>query len=176
MAASSKRHDYAHILLDFLKVKYNDSYIRNTYPFETDKNEYLNLISSIDKNVVFSDKTIVIVQFGDNVPNYSESLMNFEYSLDNILLYLKSKNSRFFCLSTWWINRPIDQLIKKRCEQHGGIYVFIGDIYVDPTNDDRSKVTYAHAGIEAHPKNWGMRKIALRISRAIYRSDIHSNL
>ena len=178
MAASSKQADYAHILIGSLGLSEKDSYIRNFYPFESDysisKSHVRSLLAAYEKR-----PRVVVLQLGDNVQIEKSdpvgaflNLYHFWKSYGQLVRTSKEYSSSVFCVSTWWRSRVKDRLIKSRCESGGGVYVYIGDIYSDPSNPDRKAVDYSNPDVDAHPKNYGMKQIATRLKDSIMSTNI----
>jgi len=57
-------------------------------------------------------------------------------------------------------------MIKAACTERGGRYVFIGDIRIDPANQDGQGVQFRNRGVNAHPHDWSMARISERIVAA----------
>lgn len=107
--------------------------------------------------------TMVVIQLGDNVqlsvvPDFAP-----QYGK---LLDAVNKARMLICTSTWWKDDTKDAVIKTACTEHGGRYVFIGDIRTDPANLDGLGVPFSNADVNAHPHDWGMARIAERIVSA----------
>jgi hypothetical protein len=178
MAASNKNNDYAHKLLAALKINEEDSYIRNFYPFESEPSVAKNHISSL-QNVIKKRPKIVIVQLGENVTlsvrhpfDSIVQISSFPKNYSDLIATLKNDSDKVYCVSTFWESRLKDYFIKKGCEESGGVYVYIGDIYKDTNNADTKRIDYAHKGVDAHPKDWGMNQISLRLQEAILKSTL----
>lgn len=173
MAASNKEHDYAHIILRFLNINEGDSYIRNFYPFETDSSVAHSHIQSLSE--AFAQKPdMLVLQLGDNVRVVKSDplssiaqLYNFWFGYGELVVAAKESVKNVYCVSTWWRSRVKDYVIKSQCEAGGGRYIYIGDIYTDPKNPDLGKVDYSVTAVDAHPKDYGMLQIALRIKAAM---------
>lgn len=73
-------------------------------------------------------------------------------------------------MSTWWPSIEKDNVIKKRCEQAGGVFVDISDIARSPKNIARNERPIAHEGVGAHPGDAGMKAIADKIFASVPRS------
>ncbi|OEZ99882.1 SGNH/GDSL hydrolase family protein [Duganella sp. HH101] len=165
MAASSAGNDYAHRLLRQLRIAPQQAYIRNFYPFETNTAIALGHIRSLHE-VLARRPAVMVIQLGDNIRT-QEELDDFADNLQ-LLVYAACRFSpNVFCLSTWWRTPPKDSVIEQVCQLHGAHYVYIGDLFDSVHNIDRAHPTYAHSGVEAHPKDWGMAQISERLFRAI---------
>lgn len=173
MASKYESTDYVHVTLGELGISADNAYARNFYPFESDDSVTQSHIESLASVLSKKPKT-VIVQLGDNVDLNKEqkfqsviNLYHFWSAYGDLLNTIKKSPAQIYCVSTWWKSNWKDRVIKRRCESAGGTYVYIGDIYTDPNNSDRKTVDYEHAGVDSHPKDYGMKAIADRIVAAI---------
>lgn len=173
MAAKYESTDYAHVTLRELGISSGNAYIRNFYPFESDDSVTKRHVDSLEP-VLAKHPKIVVVQLGDNVELNKKqkiqsviNLYNFWSAYGDLLGAIKKSDAQIYCVSTWWKSNWKDRVIKQRCEDAGGTYVYIGDIYTDPSNTDRSTVDYPSAGVDSHPKDYGMKVIADRLVAAI---------
>jgi hypothetical protein len=165
MAASRQEGDYAHLLLKHLRLGEGNAYIRNFYPFESDAGVAPGHMASL-AGVFAARPAIIVIQLGDNIGT-QEQLNNFAANMQLLTAAACSHGKHVFCVSSWWQSPPKDYVIERVCQIHGANYVFIGDLFGDAENTDRRSPTYAHGGVEAHPKDWGMAQIAERLHRAI---------
>ena len=173
MAAKHESTDYAHVTLRELGISSGNAYIRNFYPFESDDSVTKRHVDSLEP-VLAKHPKIVVVQLGDNVELNKKqkiqsviNLYNFWSAYGDKLGEIKKSDAQIYCVSTWWKSNWKDRAIKQRCEAAGGTYVYIGDIYTDPGNTDRATVDYPSAGVDSHPKDYGMKVIADRLVAAI---------
>ncbi|MBC3234018.1 SGNH/GDSL hydrolase family protein [Pseudomonas lurida] len=173
MAAKYESTDYVHVTLKELGVSTDSAYARNFYPFESDDAVTKSHIDSLS-SVLSKNPKVVVVQLGDNVElNKAQkiqsiiNLYNFWSAYGDLLSAIKKSDAQIYCVSTWWKSNWKDRAIKQRCEAAGGTYVYIGDIYTDPGNTDRATVDYPSAGVDSHPKDYGMKAIADRLVAAI---------
>jgi len=165
MAASHTDNDYAHVLLRQLRLDVSQAYIRNFYPFESDTSVAVPHMQSL-QTVLARRPPLIVIQLGDNIGT-QEQLNNFAHNLQLLVRAACTASPNVFCVSTWWRSPAKDYVIERVCQLYGARYVFIGDLFDSPDNVDRRQQTYAHAGVEAHPKDWGMAQIAERLCRAI---------
>lgn len=67
-------------------------------------------------------------------------------------------------MSTYWPNQEIDTNMMLSCLNHGGRFVYIGDIYTNPNNPDYiGPPVYSNPAVNMHPHDWSMQQIADRI-------------
>jgi len=165
MAASAPGLDYAHALLQRLRLAPAQAYIRNFYPFESDLSVAPGHLATL-QDLWRQHPPVTVIQLGDNVGN-QEQLNAFAHNLQLLTAAAVQASPHVFLASTWWQSPPKDYVIERICQLYGANYVFIGDLFNHPENSDRRHITYAHGGVEAHPKDWGMDQIAERLFRAI---------
>lgn len=165
MAASEASLDYVHQTLLLLGIHPENAYIRNFYPFENDVSVTDGHLQSLEP-LWESRPPVVVLQLGDNVGSQME-LNNLEHNFKLLVESASRHEGRVFCLSTWWKSPIKDKLIETLCHSNGGTFVYIGDLYAHQDNTDRQRQTYVHAGVENHPKDWAMLKIAERLVAAI---------
>ena len=165
MAASLTGNDYAHRLLQLLRLDERQAYIRNFYPFESDTAIAASHMESL-RAVLDARPPLMVIQLGDNIGT-QEQLENFAHNLQLLVRAACAASPSVFCVSTWWQSPPKDYVIERVCQLYGAHYVFIGDLFNSADNVDRRQPTYAHGGVEAHPKDWGMEQIGERLFRAI---------
>lgn len=170
MAASKASSDYAHVTLALLGRDSKSADIVSAYPVESDENKLSDLING--PALASADNySVVVLQLGDNVRFTPKGLFYFWFAYRDLVGKVKGKNSKLFCLTTWWHSRVKDFVIKSRCEAAGGQVVFIGDLYTDPNNLDRRNVDYQNKDVDRHPKDWGMKEIARRLAESIEKSS-----
>ncbi|MQA42322.1 hypothetical protein [Rugamonas aquatica] len=165
MAASATGRDYAHRLMRQLRIEPRQAYIRNFYPFESDTTVADNHIRSLH-GVLLQQPAVMVIQLGDNVRTQTQ-LDDFAHNLQLLVYAACTFSPNVFCVSTWWPRPATDSVIEQVCQLQGAQYVYIGDLFDSPLNVDRAHPTYAHIGVEAHPKDWGMEQISERLFRAI---------
>ncbi|WP_293880296.1 hypothetical protein [Sphingomonas sp.] len=164
MAASDLKHDYAHLLLQKIGASPAESYVRNFYPFETDAHGAALNIASIAP-IMAGRPDVTVVQLGDNISVLNPAqLYRFRGTFATLLDMVKQSGS-FYCLSTFWHHVATDYVIKSECEKAGGKYVYIGDIYPDQVASDTGS-HYADKGVEKHPHDVAMQRIAFRLWKA----------
>jgi hypothetical protein len=74
---------------------------------------------------------------------------------------------KLFVRSQFWPDAEKDLLLKKACDDAGGIFVDLGKIAIDPTNSARSERQIEHEGVAGHPGDKGMAAIADELWRAM---------
>ncbi len=147
MAASSPANDYAHLI--------GATRIYNFANFERGQ-PYALPDGPIDA---------LVVQLGDNV---DKDVPGFMARYRAMLRTLKPK--RLVCVSTFWSDPARDAAIYDACTDARGEYVFIGDLFKDRRNTDRSEKVSDNADVNNHPHDWAMARIAERVTKALAHS------
>jgi hypothetical protein len=166
MAASSAEKDYAHILINNLKIKPSDCLIENFSELENKNLEETAIGKSLMKFFSKKKPKITIFQLGDNVTNGIQ-LNIFKNNIFKLATLAKKVNSRVFILSTWWESKEKDEVLLSICKKLSVNYIYIGDIFSSIDNKDRIIKEYAHSGVDNHPRDWGMKQISNRLYAAI---------
>jgi hypothetical protein len=162
MAASVFQDDYCNTLLNLLHIESGNAFIENFAEAErTDiqNNETTKIITDL---LIKNKPKILIIQLGDNVSD-AEQLINFKNNLFLLASVAKTNSERVFILSTWWESVEKDQVIKAIAESTQSEYIYIGDLFNSDKNTDRKEKRFKHAGVDNHPREWGMSQIAHRI-------------
>ena len=105
---------------------------------------------------------LTVIQLGDNVSDEAQ-IKSFQDNLYAIACLAKANSQQVLILSTWWESAAKDRVIQNVAELTQSEYVYIGDLFTSPKNTDRKHTKYAHAGVDNHPREWGMHSIANRI-------------
>ncbi len=165
MAASAPGKDYVHQTIRLLGLQEQDARHCNFAEIEREALEEMQ-IRNRTRELIGQYAGITIVQLGDNVSS-SEQLQIFQGNLGRLIPIIKTSSRYVIMLSTWWESPAKDQLICQLCEKFSVQYVYIGDIFQSEENADRKIRRFKHNGVNAHPGDWGMTQIALRIQEAL---------
>ncbi len=155
MAASVSSKDFSHLVSTSLNLPLSAAInfsTLETSPITVLDSDILSIVAPVKQS------SMVVVELGDNVSTLEVFSPQYSKLLDSV-----SQARLLVCTSTWWKDINKDAVIQAACAAHGGQYVFIGDIYTDPTNQDKQGVQFSNAGVNAHPHDWSMAKIAERI-------------
>lgn len=156
MAASAQDNDYSHLTAAAMDLPVTPINITGLETNGISSSVYLQALATAG----IDSTTIVVVEFGDNVPN--SWVQGFSNVYGDFLSAIPP-HLKLVCLSTFWERPWVDIVIRGECELHGGLYTYIGDIYTDPNNPDRTDNTYSNPGVNMHPHDWGMAQISSRI-------------
>jgi hypothetical protein len=165
MAASASGNDYAHQATRLLGLQEQEARYSNFAEIEREALEETKIMLRT-RELLGQSAEITVIQLGDNVSS-SEQLQIFHDNLCSLIPIIKASSRYVIVLSTWWESRQKDQLICQLCEKFSVEYVYIGDIFRSTENIDRKIERFAHGGVDAHPGDWGMAQIALRIQHAV---------
>lgn len=162
MAASDKKHDYAHVLMSMEHIPEQRAYIRNFYPFETNGASAGIEIASL-KPVMDKHPSYTVIALGDNVSSINilgalKFRANYEKLLDAI-----DPHSSVVCLSTFWSHAVADYIISDLCERHHFHFANIGGI----SKHGNPGAHFANSGVDRHPKDAAMRQIATIVFDAL---------
>ncbi len=154
MAAPTSDKDFSHLVATRLNVPLSV----NNLGIEFDPQSALPQIPTLASKV--GSGTDVVLELGDNVPANQHDAFGKAYGQ---LAAAVAKGHSLVCVSTWWEQPAIDEIIKAECSANGGHYAFIGDIFLNPSNPDRQSAPYADWHINVHPQVWGHAHIAERV-------------
>jgi hypothetical protein len=165
MAASSVEKDYVHILLKKLSETkgYGIEYmIINISEFERGFKNYE--YSRLEKVKVFKPE-IVIYQIGENVT--SEDIRErgelFLEKYIGLVKYMEAEKE-IICIP-FWPNKDKIRIITEVALRAEGYLVDLSHLGngIEPLNMAKSEKRYKHAGVAAHPGDYGMENIAKTI-------------
>jgi alpha-galactosidase len=158
MAASAADKDFVHLVASSMNLPLT---VRNFSGLEVTPAASAADIPAIVAPV--NSTTMVVIQLSDNVQPgiLTEFALQYGKLLDAV-----NQAPALFCISTWGKADTYDKEIEAACLKHGGHYVFIGDIRTDPANLDSQGVQFSDPGVNMHPHDWSMARIAERIVAA----------
>lgn len=156
MAASDADHDYAHLIAANMQMKLD---VQNVGDIERDPvgTSFVVIPKATDG---LTARTVVVVQLGDELNETYRNEFNAAYTR---LLDGTVGTESLVCISTWWADASTDSMISAACAQHGGHYVYIGDIYPQRTDVTTGEST----AIASRPHDPSMAIIAQRIGMAL---------
>lgn len=161
MAASCQAVDFVHLLMSAMGIASDETIIENCADLER-LNASGSKIEARTRDILALGPEVCIIQLGDNVLTESQ-LSAFSRNLDHLVNTTTLTAGRTLLLSTWWGTAAQDLVIAGCAMRYGVDFIYIGDIYPSAENLDRKYRRFEHAGVHAHPGDWGMRKIAERL-------------
>lgn len=174
MAASTKDHDYVHLILKAIAQtagKEPQSVVTNIADFER-RFETYDLDAALQKELAFQ-ADLVIVAIGENVPALTTEPAKaaFQASLTKLLKRLKQNSEPVIVVRTcFWPDRAKDAILEQACKAVGGVLVDASALGKDEANSARSERKFSHAGVAGHPGDQGMQAIADAILQALQKS------
>lgn len=164
MAASKRENDYVHLIVKYLKEKYEkvNYCIANCGEWELN---YFNdeIICEWETAREFC-ADIVIVRLGENINQSKEMLLKepvYEHYKKMIKYFCKKGTAKVIVTGLFWGKEEINNAIYQVAKESNYQLVSIGDLSGD--NENMAIGQYWHSGVEMHPNDNGMRKIAERI-------------
>jgi hypothetical protein len=102
----------------------------------------------------------------------AEASLQFKASLVKLLNDIRADRSPSIVVRSCFFTDTVkDDALKRACEEVGGTFVNLGELYKDESNLARSERPYQHAGVGGHPGDKGMRMIANAFLGALGRGD-----
>jgi alpha-galactosidase len=157
MAASSADKDFTHLVASTLGIPLTAA--NNFAGLEFDWAGATDQIPAMTAQI--KSTSLAVIEMGDDVSDLVSFVPRY-----NKLLDAAQHAQVLVCTSTWWQNDARDAVIQAACSAHGGHYVYIGNIYTDPLSGDKTDFQYPVAGVNRHPHDWSMARIAERIVAA----------
>lgn len=164
MAASSREKDYAHRLLDRISEEAGGApkaMIRNIADLERKQADF-DIPEALKDELAF-EADVVILAIGENAPSpkTDEARERFAEALRGLLDRLGRRgHPRIFVRGEFWPDAEKDRLLKRACEDAGGVFVDLVKVAADPRNAAGAEREIEHAGVAAHPGDRGMAAIA----------------
>lgn len=167
MAASERKMDYVHRLLEFWNGKYAVA-VRQCADWEKDylKFDYRNSFSEA-RNFCAD---LLIFRLGENVRARKE--LYFAEALDLFLREIAPEKPILFT-TCFWKNMVVDKVIREAADRRKMPCVELGDLGEQAEMKALGK--FYHTGVANHPGDFGMAKIAERIARELDNWEIFSN-
>lgn len=162
MAASLKEEDYCHRLLGLMNTPKENAFIGNFAEAERADIQGTATMQFLTDLLITNKPQLTVIQLGDNISNEAQ-MTSFQDNLFAIACLAKANSQQVLILSTWWESAAKDRGIQHIAEMTQSEYVYIGDLFSSPKNTDRNQTKYKHAGVDNHPREWGMHEIANRI-------------
>jgi 7,8-dihydropterin-6-yl-methyl-4-(beta-D-ribofuranosyl)aminobenzene 5'-phosphate synthase len=174
MAASAPERDYVHRLQGRIAREAGGVprvMVRNIADFEREQTDF-DIRAALKEELAF-EADVVILAIGENAPSSKtdEARKRFADALRDLLALLgQHGHPKIFVRSQFWPDAEKDRILKKACDDAGGVFVDIEKLGTDPTNAARSERQIGHAGVAGHPGDKGMAAIADVLWMAMKRS------
>lgn len=158
MAATSQDKDFAHLLFERIAETQQEKpelIIENFFdPNVTDPAKHQQLASLMGD--------LYVIQIGDNLKDEESSEKTLGQPYEQMLKAIKKTNpdALIFCTSTWGGSQKKDPLMRAACSRQKVPFVRI-DIFIgNEKNRAISEGHFKHGGVNWHPGDLGMEKIA----------------
>lgn len=171
MAASTREKDFVHLLLDRITKAAGGKpavMVKNIADFERRQNDF-NLSDSLKDELAF-EADLIVLAIGENAssPKTDDAKAKYSAAFAKLLAELKKRgHPTLLVRSCFWADPAKDQIMKKACEDAGGVFVDNSKFGGDESNYARSERKIEHAGVAGHPGDKGMQAIADALWSAI---------
>ena len=169
MAASCAERDYVHLVVGALSSARQtpvDCKVKNLAAFERDLSGY-DLDANLAAEVAWKPE-IVVIALGENAPDLTTDAEKqlFQSKLEDLAGKFTVGNSPAIVMrGTFWSNPVKNSLIQAAASAVDATFVATSDL--GDADENKAIGLYAHAGIQGHPGDLGMQRIAERILAAI---------
>lgn len=171
MAASTREKDYVHLLLDRIAKAAGGKpvvMVKNIADFERRQSDF-NVSEGLQDELAF-EADLIVIAIGENAssPKTDDAKAKYGAAFANLLAELKKRGQPTLIVrSCFWPDPAKDQIMKKVCEDAGGVFVDNSKLGGDESNYARSERKIEHAGVAGHPGDKGMQAIADTLWNAI---------
>ena len=165
MAASKPENDYVHItngLIEKFLKKPVSSLVYNAADFEREYNVPIMSSKLIEQAKKFKPE-IIFFRIGENVYKDNLDISAVKLAFKNLITELSKICKRIIITSLFWYFEPLDIMLKELADEFKYEYVYIADLGYKKSCQAIGK--FEHKGIQHHPGDLGMKKIAKRIFR-----------
>lgn len=166
MAASDIKHDYVHLVFDYIKSMEPKTSICVVNSKELEFNFEDQYVTWPVTNLIKQYcPDLTIIRLGDNF-NFLEieKGKNPSPMLDTIVKEA-NKVGNVVLTSLFWPNEMVDKMIKKVAEDNEVLYADISDLSSNEENTAKGK--FKNPDVCRHPNDLGMKRIAERINSVI---------
>ncbi|MFN8576046.1 MAG: SGNH/GDSL hydrolase family protein [Candidatus Sericytochromatia bacterium] len=168
MAASSAEKDYAHVLTSYISQYQGNTnpelLVDNISDFERDF--YYSSLDRYKTHIDFN-ADIIVIQLGNNTNETITIQQDFTRHYEKLISAFQNNNPSIFCLGSWYPKPIVDNMMKEACENKGGTYISLNEIYSDNSNFAFSERNFIYQGVATHPGDKGMKEIASLIFNII---------
>ena len=163
MAASDIEHDYVHLVLSHLREKEPSTaaIVFNAGHWELDFNNESKLKTIMDVIKQYKPNTVVF-RIGENSQRpIVQQKMDPKPAYDNLIKEISNNCDDVIVTSLFWEYPTLDKILKDAAIENNAKYVLINDLGYEDEN--KAIGLYEHPGVQGHPGNLGMKRIAERI-------------
>lgn len=168
MAATALQSDYPHVLCAMLAERRHQSIVLlvvQAWAIETAINTNTGWDKTYSEIINTFNPDTLVVQYSDNVVQ-PDPVARFPGVYNAVLDSVHPRS--LVCMGGWYQIQPsLTAAIKAACDQRGGAFVPIVDIFLAPDMRGESFDSAVNHGVGSHPNNTGHFEIARRVERAI---------
>jgi hypothetical protein len=170
MAASAEEKDYVHVLaasIARLTGSKPELRVANIADFERQFDRFD--LDSFKEHLAFRPD-IIVVAIGENVSALTTEQARATYKdrFGKLLARLKENGQpAIYVRSCFWPDKTKDDIMQQCCKAAGSVFVDIGHLGRDASNQARSERSIAHGGVAGHPGDKGMKAIADALLKAM---------
>ncbi len=160
MAATALESDYAHQLFQRICAAHQADAAKPELKIDS------MLAFAIETRQSFLDykPDFVVLQMGDNLRGPQANEKDFVQPYVTLIEALKKANPDVIVVTVGlWSNDGRNDLVKKVAKETGAIFVTLNALSADPANYAKAEGHFTHDGVNWHPGNRGMAKIAEQI-------------
>lgn len=167
MAASKPENDYVHLINERLSTLYKKPVAALVYNAADFEREFDNPLMSekLLKQANDFKPNLIVFRLGENMYKEGLNFIDAKNALKNLLINLKKLTNEIIITSLFWYCEPLDKIIKELSDELNLKYVYIADLGEKDENKAIGK--FNHPGIQGHPGDLGMRRIAERLYTTI---------
>ncbi|MBN1555431.1 MAG: SGNH/GDSL hydrolase family protein [Phycisphaerae bacterium] len=161
MAATAPQNDYAHQLYKKIRDVQKPAGREPELKIES----MLAHAIKTRKELLEYKPDFVVLQMGDNLRPPRTNRKDFVDPFIRLVTALKQANPSAIIIipSLWGRDAERNDLVKQVAEETGSIFVDLRPLSKDPKNSAGSEGNFKHPGVNWHPGNRGMKKIAEEI-------------
>ena len=166
MAASARERDYVHLMMAEIKKLHPDAAFCICQGAEWEcQYKSGERVYDIYEGAREFGADVIIVRLIENCPENEVDLEIFQKQLGEYLCFLSGDKESKILLSTSFWHHALDEGIRRFAEKCGYPLVELGDLGEDRTM--KAIGLFAHAGVENHPGDLGMKVIAERLFKGL---------
>lgn len=164
MAASAPENDYVHKTVAGLQSKFGDISCCVAQAAEWERRYFEGDKALLEFYTEARDfcADLVIIRIGENISREKNAEIPCKPYFDGMIKFFAANpKAKIILTDCFWNIPPIDQPISEIAAERDYTFCRIGDLEKDERT--MAKGLFAHAGVAAHPSDYGMECIANRI-------------
>lgn len=168
MAASCRENDYVHRTVAQLDKKFGkvDYCIAQLAQWERRYSEGEAVLNQYYTAARDFSADIIIARIGENISREeNEKICCKPYYDEMIKYFATNENAKIIITDNFWNIEVLNKIIKEVAEENGYPFCHLSDLELDERT--MAKGLFEHAGVAAHPSDYGMQCISDRIMEKI---------